>query len=222
MADSPLAVFQQLFNSYGPQNWWPGESPLEVMVGAVLTQNTAWSNVEKAIDNLRDAGLLQFDSLNAVSIEELAELIRPAGYYRQKAQRLRNFLDFITEAYQGSITEMVLGEKATLREQLLQVNGIGPETADSILLYAANLPSFVVDAYTARIFTRHGWVEPEADYHDLQAYFEDCLETDAQLFNEFHALIVRVGKEFCKPAPKCEKCPLHDMLPEGGPIEMDG
>lgn len=222
MADSPLAVFQQLFNSYGPQNWWPGESPLEVMAGAVLTQNTAWSNVEKAIDNLRDAGLLQFDSLNAVSVEELAELIRPAGYYRQKAKRLRNLLDFITEAYQGSITEMVSCEKATLREQLLQVNGIGPETADSILLYAANLPSFVVDAYTVRIFTRHGWVEPEADYPDLQAYFEGCLETDVQLFNEFHALIVRVGKEFCKPTPKCEKCPLHDMLPKGGPIEMDG
>ncbi len=218
-ADMLQDAFDRLFRAFGPQHWWPGESALEVTIGAVLTQNTSWKNVEAALDNLRAAGLLSFEELHGLASEELESLIRPAGYYRVKARRLRNLLDFIAQEYGGSLDAMFATELHALREQLLGINGIGPETADSILLYAGQLPIFVVDAYTARVLKRHGWIEPEADYHAMQELFHDQLEADVNLFNEYHALIVRVGKEFCRKQPCCQECPLAELLPEGGPYQ---
>ena len=209
-------VYQRLFHAFGPQDWWPGDSPFEVIVGAVLVQNTAWKNVARAIENLREADLLAPEPLDEVPLEELEELIRPAGYYRLKARRLRNLLDFLRDRYDGSLEAMFAAGLSTLREQLLSINGIGPETADSILLYAAELPIFVVDAYTARVLKRHGWIEPEADYYALQEHFHQHLEEDVALYNEFHALLVRVGHLYCRKTPKCEQCPLRELLPEGG------
>lgn len=188
------------------------------MVGAVLTQNTSWKNVARAIENLRQAELLDPLSLYELDVEELAELIRPAGYFRLKARRLRNLLSLIVERYDGSLDAMFAVDLPTLREQLLSVNGIGPETADSILLYAAEKPTFVVDTYTHRVLSRHGLIEPEADYHRIQQFFHDELPTDVPLYNEFHALLVRVGNAHCRRTPKCEGCPLAHMLPEGGPL----
>jgi endonuclease-3 related protein len=212
-------VYERLYHAFGPQHWWPGQSPFEVMVGAVLVQNTAWKNVERAIDNLREADLLEPHALAAVPEAELAELIRPAGYYRLKTRRLKNLLDFLIEEYDGSLDEMFASGADALRPQLLAVNGVGPETADSILLYACQLPVFVVDAYTARVLKRHGWIEPEADYHAIQDYFAAHLEEDVVLYNEYHALLVRVGHLHCRKTPKCDECPLREMLPEGGPQE---
>ncbi|MCR4410913.1 MAG: endonuclease III domain-containing protein, partial [Thermoguttaceae bacterium] len=188
-------------------------------VGAVLVQNTAWQNVRKAIDNLRQADLLDPRALYAVPAEELEELIRPAGYYRVKARRLRNLLKLVVERYGGSLEAMFRTPLAALREQLLSVHGVGPETADSILLYAGNLPTFVVDTYTYRVFARHGWVAFDATYDDLQEHFESGLPADVALYNEYHALLVRVGKEHCGKSPRCEGCPLENMLPRGGPLE---
>ncbi len=213
-------VFDRLLAAYGPQGWWPGESPFEVIVGAVLTQNTSWKNVEKAIANLRDSGVLSPQRLSALRHEELAELIQPAGYYRLKARRLMNLLNLLMTAYDGSLEAMFEADMSELREQLLSVNGIGPETADSILLYAAEIPTFVVDTYTARVLKRHAWIEAEADYHTIEDHFESHLEKDAALFNEFHALLVRVGNQHCRRQPKCEGCPLECMLPESGVQEM--
>ena len=215
-------VYRRLLDALGPQHWWPGQSPFEVMVGAVLVQNTNWQNVEKAIENLREADLLEPHALYGVAQEELEELIRPAGYYRIKAKRLRSLLRFFVERYDGSIESMFQTRVGTLREELLGVNGIGPETADSILLYAGGLPSFVVDAYTHRILARHGWIDFEADYHQIQDYFQGELPDDAALFNEFHALLVRLGKDYCrKTQPKCKECPLGELLPQGGPLDRD-
>jgi endonuclease-3 related protein len=163
--------------------------------------------------------LLDLDALAEVTLEELEQLIQPAGYYRIKARRLQNLIAWVTERY-GSLEAMFGTEMGTLREDLLSVNGIGPETADSILLYAAGKPSFVVDAYTARIFARHGWIDFEADYHAIKEYFEAHLPDDVQMFNEYHALLVAVGKDFCrKTSPRCQQCPLREMLPQGGPLE---
>lgn len=213
-------VHDRLFEAFGPQNWWPGETPFEVMVGAVLVQNTAWSNVERAIDNLREEGLLSFEALRGVAEEELAELIRPAGYYRLKARRLRNLLDFVAERYDGSIEAMAAADPDRLRSELLEVRGVGPETADSILLYALELPRFVVDTYTHRVLARHGWIDYDADYHRIQEHFESELPRDTALYNEFHALLVRLGKDYCrKSSPRCESCPLVDLLPESGIVE---
>ncbi len=213
-------VYQRLFEALGPQHWWPGETPFEVMVGAVLTQNTNWRNVEKAIRNLREADLLDPAALYAVPVEELEELIRPAGYFRVKARRLRSLLAFLMERYGGSLEAVFATGLSTLREELLALSGIGPETADSILLYAGGLPAFVVDAYTHRILARHGWIDFEADYHQIQDFLQSCLPDDPALFNEFHALLVYVGKHYCrKRAPQCSRCPLCEMLPDGGPLE---
>jgi len=215
-------VYQRLLVAYGPQSWWPGDSPFEVMIGAVLTQNTSWANVERAIDNLRREDLLEPQALYRVPLEELEELIRPAGYYRIKARRLRNLLELLVERYGGSIEAMFQTSLPELREELLGVSGIGPETADSILLYAGGLPTFVVDAYTGRVFGRHGWIAFDADYQEIKEHFEGGLPRDAAMFNEFHALLVRVGKERCrKKAPLCKDCPLADLLPEGGPREPE-
>jgi endonuclease III related protein len=215
-------VYRRLFDAFGPQHWWPGETPFEVMVGAVLTQNTNWQNVERAITNLRDADLLDPQALHDVPVEELEDLIRPAGYFRVKARRLRALLELLVERYGGSIDAMFAVELPELRRQLLEVNGVGPETADSILLYAGELPSFVVDAYTYRIFSRHGWIGFDADYHQIQDYVQGELPQEVAVYNEFHALLVRLGKDFCKKSnPKCPECPLQALLPKGGPLEPD-
>lgn len=221
MKNSLRLAYDHLIATLGPQGWWPGETALEVMVGAVLTQNTAWTNVEKAIENLREVDALQVSTLATMPHEELSELIRPAGYYRLKAKRLQNLVNVIAQDFEGDVQQMFGLGKSGLRQRLLEINGIGPETADSIVLYAAQLPIFVVDAYTARIVKRHGWIEPEADYHDLQQAFHDALPEDTQLFNEYHALIVRVGKQFCRKTPKCDDCPLVELLPSQGPLSLD-
>ena len=214
----PLQMgFDLMLERYGPQHWWPGETKLEIVVGAVLTQNTAWKNVELAIENLREAQVLSLAAINQILIEELQELIRPAGYFRLKSRRLKNLTSFIEDKF-GSLEDMFQLDQMELRERLLSVNGIGPETADSILLYAGEYPTFVIDAYTHRIAKRHGWIEYEADYHALKSFFEERLPADEKLFNEFHALIVRVGKDHCRKQPKCEQCPLAEMLPSDGPI----
>ena len=209
-------VYERLYAALGPQHWWPGDSPFEVMVGAVLVQNTAWKNVERAIANLREEGLMEPVALYQLPVDELQELIRPAGYFRLKADRLRNLLRLVVEQYNGSIDAMLATDLETLRADLLTVKGIGPETADSILLYAAEMPTFVVDTYTHRVLARHGWIGYDADYYQIKEYFESSLPSDVDQYNEFHALLVRIGNQFCRKRPKCEDCPLADMLPEGG------
>ena len=202
-------IYEILLEHFGPQGWWPGETPFEIMVGAVLTQNTNWTNVSKAIDNLKRENLLSFEKLQCFPLEALAEKIKPAGYFNLKAARLQNLFNFIAQTYNGSLADMFAGDMRQLREEILTVKGIGPETADSILLYAGNKPVFVVDAYTHRIFSRHNLVAPEDGYYELQEYFLLSLPENTALFNEYHALIVRLGKEFCKKGkPLCLQCPL--------------
>jgi endonuclease-3 related protein len=214
-------LYDRLLGAYGPQHWWPGETPFEVMVGAVLVQNTSWQNVRKAIDNLRRLDLMEPRALYAVPQEELEELIRPAGYFRVKARRLRNLLALVVHRYDGSLEAMFQTRLPELREQLLGVRGIGPETADSILLYAGGMPTFVVDTYTHRVLARHGWIGFDADYYELKDHGEGGLPQDASLMNEFHALLVRVGKEHCRKRPVCRGCALADLLPPGGPLEPE-
>jgi len=213
-----LDIHRRLLEAFGPQHWWPGQTVFEIILGAILTQNTNWANVEKAIANVKTAGCLEPNALHALDVARLETLIRPAGYFRVKAKRLRNFLQWLFDEYGGDVTALEKIDTSRLREELLGVSGIGPETADSILLYALNRPVFVVDTYTARVMVRHGLAEPEIDYQQLQDLFESHLEPDAVLFNEYHALLVRVGKEFCKPKPKCQACPLnplpHSIEPE--------
>lgn len=215
-------IYDRLLARYGPQSWWPGDSPFEVMVGAVLVQNTSWQNVEKAIRTLRNEDLLDPHRLYEVPLEELEGLIQPAGYFRVKARRLRNLLEVLVQRYDGSLEAMFSTSLPELREQLLSVSGIGPETADSILLYAGNLPTFVVDTYTYRVFSRHGWISFDANYEQIKESMEDGLAQDVAMYNEYHALLVRVGKECCrKSKPLCNGCPLADLLPEGGPLEPE-
>jgi endonuclease-3 related protein len=205
-------IYQILLNHFGPQEWWPGETPFEVMVGAVLTQNTNWVNVSRAIDNLKKENLLSFEKMHGLPIELLAEKIKPAGYFNLKAKRLKNLLNFISEEYLGSLEDMLSEDTLSLREKILTVKGIGPETADSILLYAGKKPVFVVDTYTHRIFSRHNVIAEEEGYYEIQEYFTLSLPEDVELFNEYHALIVRLGKEFCKKSkPQCRRCPLNDL-----------
>lgn len=206
---SLLSIYNTLFAYYGPRHWWPGDSPFEVAVGAILTQNTNWSNVEKAIANLKQENLLSPAALHALPGERLAALIRPAGYFNVKAERLKAFLDFLAGRYQRSMSKMRRQSVDLLRQELLGVKGIGPETADSILLYALDKPVFVIDAYTKRVLSRHGIMDGAASYDDCQGLFHRALERDVRLFNEYHALFVMVGKDFCKPSPRCDRCPLH-------------
>ena len=206
-----LDIYTRLYERYGPQHWWPGETEFEIIVGAILTQNTNWKNVEKAITNLKNAGCLKPETLNGLPIQELAELILPAGYFNIKAQRLKHFLDWLFEKHDGSLESLEALPLSTLREQLLGIKGIGPETADSICLYAFEKPIFVVDTYTARIFGRHGMIEPGSGYEQIQEMFHGDLEADAVLFNEFHALIIQAGKEYCKTKPICDGCPLESL-----------
>jgi endonuclease-3 related protein len=203
-----LEIYNKLYSFYGPQHWWPGDSPFEVAVGAILTQNTNWTNVEKAISNLRTARLLNARALHRLPAAELALLIRPSGYFNIKAGRLKAFLAFILTEYGGSMKKMEKSDTASLRLELLDVPGIGPETADSILLYALDKPVFVIDAYTRRVMSRHGILDHGASYDEYQRMFHELLGKDLRLFNEYHALLVMVGKDYCKPKPRCKKCPL--------------
>jgi endonuclease-3 related protein len=204
-------IYQLLLGRFGPQHWWPGESEFEIIVGAILTQNTNWQNVEKAIANLKAGELLSPKGLHNIEIEELAEFIRPAGYFNVKAKRLKNLIDWLFANYGGELTGLESLDTGELRSELLAIKGVGRETADSILLYALNREIFVVDAYTARVAVRHGLIEPEGDYEQLRDLFQSNLPQDVQLFNEYHALLVRVGKEFCRPKAKCPACPLETL-----------
>lgn len=201
--------FKRMHKRFGPRHWWPGETPFEVMVGAILTQNTNWKNVERAIANLQSQRVLDPQKLLGLHPATLAKLIRPAGYYRVKANRLRHFLTYFVGAYGGSVKRMAVRPTAELREELLAVKGIGPETADSILLYALDKPVFVIDAYTKRILSRHALCAEDETYDDLQALFMDRLPKGVPLYNEYHALIVETAKEYCRTTPRCEGCPLN-------------
>ena len=208
-----LGIYGSLHRAFGPQHWWPGETPFEVMVGAVLTQNTNWGNVERAISNLKAAGLMSPQRLATCPEERLAELIRPSGYFNVKSRRLREFLRWLTTRIEGGgIAALRRVSTARLREELLAVHGIGQETADSILLYALGRRKFVVDAYTRRMMSRHGLIEPTASYEHIQRLFEESLPASVPLYNEYHALIVRLGKAICRPKPLCERCPLRKRL----------
>ncbi len=210
--NSYLMAYELLYAHFGPQHWWPAETPFEVMVGAVLTQNTNWTNVVKAINNLRQAGMLVYSQMVQLPVDHLAQYIKPSGYYNLKAGRLHNLMAMIESRYGGDLESFLDDDVLSTRERLLSVKGIGPETADSILLYACMQPVFVIDTYTHRVFSRHGMVEEETDYHAMQTTFLDNLPTDVQLYNEFHALIVLVAKQFCKKnKPLCEQCPLRGL-----------
>jgi len=204
-------IYQLLFDRLGPQHWWPGQDQFEIITGAILTQNTNWANVEKALTNLKSADRLAPEKLHHFDLSQLAELIRPAGYYNIKAKRLKNFINWLFDNYDGRLTNLETVDTDQLRAELLAIKGIGYETADSILLYALNRPIFVVDAYTARIAFRHQLIEPDAEYEQLRELFQSNLPQDVQLFNEYHALLVRVGKEFCRPKARCPGCPLEKL-----------
>ena len=242
MPDQQIAAMYSILpRAWGRQHWWPAQSRFEVIVGAFLTQNTSWSNVELAMRSLRSARALSLDGIRKVSLRQLEQLIRSSGYFRQKAARLKTFLEFLDSKYGGSLTRMFSQPTAQLREQLLSLNGIGPETADSILLYAGQYPIFVVDAYTKRVAARHGILPPDAPYEDVRELFERSLNNieltkefisqsggashspsrmstmrrsaRAQVYNEMHGLLVGVGKNYClKSAPKCDSCPLKPLL----------
>jgi len=202
-------VYQTLRKAFGHQKWWPGETPFEVIVGAILTQNTAWTNVEKAIVNLKKAKKLSFPALHRMSHKKLSRLIRPAGYFNVKADRLKCFMDFLMRECQGDLSKLKRGSMPALREKLLHVKGIGPETADSILLYALGKTSFVIDAYTRRIFSRHG-VAPESESYELwREIFTQALPANSALFNDYHAQIVMTAKVHCRKSPLCEACPMR-------------
>lgn len=209
---SLLKIYDLLYERFGPMHWWPGDSPLEIIIGAILTQNTNWANVEKAVQNLKAKGCLNIKKLTEISEKSLARLIKPSGYYNIKAHRLKNFMQFLNTCYNGSLDRMFKTKTHKLRQELLSVNGIGPETADSILLYAGNKKVFVVDGYTKRIFVRHGFLKTDADYAQGQALFTKNLEPDIRLFNEFHALLVELGKNICRPKqPLCNVCPIRRL-----------
>lgn len=204
-----LEIFDILHAAYGPRHWWPADTPFEVCVGAILTQNTNWGNVEKAIANLKREGLLSPEALRDVPADSLAEAIRPAGYYNLKSLRLKDFVGYLWERHGGSLERMFAGDWRELREELLGVRGIGPETADSILLYAGGKPTFVVDAYTKRLFTALGILNESAGYEEVRNLFMANLSPDVRLFNEYHALIVEHGKHHCRKRPLCAGCGLH-------------
>ncbi len=204
-------IYNILYGFFGPQYWWPGDTSFEIAIGAILTQNTNWGNVEKAMSNLKKERVLNADILHKMSHQKLASLIRPAGYFNVKAERLKNFIGFLMNNYTGSMERMKAEDTYSLSKGLLGVNGIGPETADSILLYALERPVFVIDAYTKRIFQRHGITSDKVTYHELQDVFQRNLPSEVSLFNEYHALLVMLGKHYCRPKPRCEECPLEEI-----------
>jgi endonuclease-3 related protein len=203
-------IYERLYSFFGPQNWWPADTPFEVCVGAILTQNASWKNVKKAIENLKKENLLDPFRIYNLSVEELSQLIKPSGFYNIKARRLKNFVKFLVEKYNGNLENLFSKGLHEAREELLNIKGLGKETVDSILLYAGNLPIFVVDAYTYRILNRHYLVPEETTYDEIQSLFMENLPHDPKLFNEFHALLVACGKTFCKKKePRCSSCPLN-------------
>lgn len=211
-----IEIYRRLLARFGPQHWWPAESAFEIIVGAILTQSTSWANVRRALDNLKQAGALWAGGLAALDVERLAALIRPSGYYHGKALTLRAFMDMLDRDYGGDVDALLTLDAASLRRVLLATRGIGPETADDIILYAANQPVFVIDAYTRRILLRLALCSAQDRYGSLQALFEHNLPADAALFNEYHALLVHLGKTTCiKSAPRCPACPLRDLCPTG-------
>ena len=215
MTNNLLDIYRRLLDSHGPQHWWPGDSPFEVMVGAILTQAAAWTNVEKAIANLKDAGALSPNALRAMPAEELASLLYPVGYYNSKAKKLKALVEYLGDRYDDDLDAMTRVDALTLRTELLGVYGIGEETADDILVYAGGKPAFVIDAYTRRICARLGLSTERASYGELQRLFVDHLPPDVQLFNEYHALLDRHGKEICKKEPLCRGCVLQDICAYG-------
>lgn len=215
-ANPPLrAVYRALLKHFGPQYWWPGRTRFEVMVGAILTQNTAWTNVEQAIARLRKARVLHPARLHALPHDRRADLIRPAGYFNVKATRLHAFTGMLQREAGGSLARLFRRSTPELRQLLLGVRGIGPETADSMLLYAAQRPVFVVDAYTRRLMERHGWLDPTATYDEVAATFTRAMPASIPVYNEYHALLVALGKHYCRPTPRCAECPLCRWLPAG-------
>jgi endonuclease-3 related protein len=206
-------IYRRLRAAHGHARWWPASTPFEVCVGAILVQNTAWTNVEKALDVLRARDLLRYDGLRDLTAEEIAPLIRSAGCFNVKARRLRAFLDFLGTEYAGRVEAMAGETPGALRARLLAVPGIGRETADSIVLYAAGLPLFVIDAYTRRVFSRLGLVEGGEPYDELQRMFMDALPAEVPLYNDFHAQIVVLAKDVCRPRPRCASCPLDAICP---------
>jgi endonuclease-3 related protein len=204
-------IYEALYSHFGPQHWWPGDYPFEIAVGAILTQNTNWTNVEKAIRNLKAQKALTAEAIHTMSHSRLASLIKPAGYFNVKAKRLKNFITFLIIHYKGSMNRLGKPDMNILREELLGVNGIGPETADSILLYALDKPVFVIDAYTRRILSRHNIIPEKTTYHELQDFFHGNMKPDVPYYNEYHALLVMLGKHYCKPKPLCSVCPLQSI-----------
>ena len=214
-----LDVYEALRSAFGHRGWWPGESPFEIMVGAVLTQRTNWRNVRKAVESLKDAGCLAPEALAALEVAELERLIRPAGYYRQKAARLKVLANWLLERAGGDPANLEGVPTDALREELLALRGIGPETADSMLLYALERPTFVVDAYTKRVVVRHGLLDEGCSYFELKDLFEQALPEDLGLYKDYHAQIVELGKRCCRPRPRCATCPLHPLL--GDPLASE-
>jgi endonuclease-3 related protein len=208
-----LDVYDRLYAAYGPQHWWPGDSAFEVIVGAILTQSAAWTNVEKALNNLKVAGALSPEAIDELPQGELARLVRPSGYYNAKARKLKAFVTLLDRGYGGDFETMLTAPTEELREALLSTHGLGPETADSILLYAAGRPVFVIDAYTRRTFSRLGFAPERDTYDGWQGLFVESLPLSAPLFNEYHALIVRLGKGACRKQPLCRDCPLSSICP---------
>ncbi|MFQ6079355.1 MAG: endonuclease III domain-containing protein [Thermodesulfobacteriota bacterium] len=206
-----IEMYERLLRTVGPRHWWPGESPFEVIVGAILTQNTSWANVEKAIENLKKARILTPTGIRGLEVDELAQVIKPSGFYRLKASRLKRFVDFFHDEFDDDMSRMRSEEPGSLRERLLKVDGIGPETADSILLYALENPIFVVDAYTKRIFSRHDLISEKWNYEEVQEMVMGKLDRDVGIYNEFHALLVFLGKYWCRKIPRCGGCPLEGL-----------
>jgi len=206
-----IKIYKRLYHTFGPQHWWPGDSPFEVAIGAILTQNTNWANVEKAIGNLKKRATLNAKSIQEMEVERLASLIRPAGYFNIKSKRLKAFVHFLVNDYHASMDRMRKEEMGILRTKLLNIHGIGPETADSILLYGLDKPVFVIDAYTKRALSRHSIVKHDDSYKSIQDLFHSELKRDTVLFNEYHALFVRLGKIYCRKKPMCKGCPLEGM-----------
>lgn len=206
-----IEIYHKLYRAFGPQHWWPGDSPFEIAVGAILTQNTNWANVEKAIASLKNKRALSAKGIHEMKTEKLALFIRPAGYFNVKARRLKAFIHFLINDYHGSMGRMKNEKLDTLRTKLLNVHGIGPETADSILLYALDNPVFVIDAYTKRALSRHSVINHDENYERIQDLFHETLKRDTELFNEYHALFVRLGKTYCRKKPLCDGCPLEGM-----------
>jgi endonuclease-3 related protein len=207
-----LKIFDMLLKSFGKRNWWPGETELEIIIGAVLTQNTSWKNVEKAIDNLKYYNALDLQTLFKMDREMLALIIKPSGFYNIKSSRLKNIINVIYNDYSSNILNLKELDMFNARKRLLKINGIGKETADSIILYALNKPIFVIDVYTKRFLKNHRLYKEESDYDTIQRFFMKNLPNDTYLFNEFHALIVYLCQNFCKKVPLCSKCPLKQDL----------